>query len=408
MTSPLPLSRRPAVREPRLAVRRKVLHVLEATSAGAARYVADLLLRMDTDEFDVSFAYSPNRADERFWRDLALIEARGIRLYAIPMSRSIQPSADARAFWSLFRLIRERRFDLVHGHSSKAGFLARLAAKLADRHIVTVYSPHAIAISLNPAYGYLERFAGRFTDAVLGVSRSERDELEGYRLLPSGKLRFVTAGIDLPRFAAPADGRAFRKRLRVPEAAVLIGTAGRLSSQKDPFTFLRAAARLNQSRVPAYFAWAGDGELRGEAESLSAALGIADRVRFGGQCADLRPFLASLDIFALTSRYESFGYVTCEAMAAGKPVVATNVSGSRELVVDGFTGFLVEPGDSASAAAALQRLAEDSLLRRAMGLAGRQRAREQYDVTRMVRQVEGLYRELIPLESTQEVQLCQQ
>ena len=386
MTSPVAV-RHPAIPQPpiagRRAVRRKVLHVLEATSAGAARYVADLLLRIDTDEFDVSFAYSPIRADRRFWSDLAAIQARGIQTFEIPMSRSIQPRADGRALWSLFQLIRSQGFDLVHGHSSKAGFLARVAGKIAGtlaRHkVVTVYSPHAIAISLNPAYAHLERLAGWFTDAVLGVSRSERDELIAYRLMPSTKLHFVTAGIDVAGYSSSHDGRAFRRWIGVPAGAILIGSAGRISRQKDPFTFLRAAAQLRKMDVPAYFAWAGDGELRQEAESLSMHLGLRDRVRFAGQCSDLRPFLAALDIFALTSRYESFGYVTCEAMAMGKPIVATNVSGSRELVADGLTGFLVEPGDAAGAAAALQRLAQDTLLRRSMGRAARKRAREQFE-----------------------------
>ncbi len=394
MTSPITLVPPPIVAKPQVAVRTKVLHVLEATSAGAARYVADLLLRIDTDEFDVSFAYSPIRSDKRFWRDLNAIAARGIQLFEVPMSRSIDPRADAGAFWKLFRLIGTHRFDVVHGHSSKAGFLARLASKFANPKTVTVYSPHAIAIPVNHSYAHLERFAGLFTDAVLGVSRSERDELDGYHLMRSSKLHFVTAGIDLSRYSPSTDGGAFRRWIGVPEDAILIGSAGRISNQKDPFTFLKAAALLRTWGVPAYFAWAGDGELRERAESLSSCMGIADRMRFIGYCSDLRPFLAAIDIFALTSRYESFGYVTCEAMAMGKPIVATNVSGSNELVADGLTGFLVNPGDAERAARALRDLAQDTLLRRAMGLAGRKRVRERFEVGRMVRQVEDLYREL--------------
>src|SRR5580658_1306806 len=128
--------------------RASVLHVLEATSAGAARYVADVLLNIDTEAFKVTFVYSPIRADERFRRDLARIRDRGIAVHEIPMVRQIDPMADAQSFLGLRQVIRDGSFDLVHGHSSKAGFLARLAARSVSRKIVTIYSPHAIAIAL--------------------------------------------------------------------------------------------------------------------------------------------------------------------------------------------------------------------------------------------------------------------
>jgi glycosyltransferase involved in cell wall biosynthesis len=389
----------------RAVTRRKILHVLEATSAGAARYVADLLLRIDITAFDVAFAYSPRRADDRFWRDLDAIQARGIRIFEIPMARSIHPLDDGKALWRIYRLVKEHGFEVVHGHSSKAGFLARLAAKLAGQRVLTVYSPHAIAISANPAYGHLERFAARFTDVVLGVSRSEREELEGYKLVPSFKLHHVTAGIDIPAFAGHPDSGEFRRQMGIPEQAVLIGAAGRLAPQKDPLTFVRAAAQLHRDGVPAYFAWAGDGELLGQAETLARSLGVGTHMRFPGYCPDLRPFLAALDIFSLTSRYESFGYVTCEAMAMGKPVVATNVAGSNELVQHGKTGFLLPPGDVAACAVAFSRLASNPALRRAMGQAAQRRVREHYDVGRMVRQVEELYRNLLEESWQQQRQL---
>jgi glycosyltransferase involved in cell wall biosynthesis len=375
--------------------RDRILHVLEATSAGAARYVADVLLRIDLASFEVAFAYSPRRADHRFRADLRAIQERGIATFEIPMARGIRPIDDGKALWRIYRLIKEHGYHAVHGHSSKAGFLARLAAKLAGAHIVTIYSPHAIAISANPAYGPLERFAGRFTDAMLGVSRSEREELATYHLLPPSKLHHVTAGIDIPTFTAYRDGGEFRREMRIPPDAVLIGSAGRLAPQKDPLTFVRAAAEVHRSRFDVYFAWAGEGELRDQAQALARSLGVDSRMRFAGYRPDLRPFLASLDVFALTSRYESFGYVTCEAMALGKPVVATHVAGSRELVEDGSSGLLVPAGDAESCAAALRKLATDTSLRRVMGIAGLRRAREHFDVGRMVRQLEDLYRKLL-------------
>jgi glycosyltransferase involved in cell wall biosynthesis len=375
-------------------MRPRVLQVLEATGAGTACYVADLLLNIDTAAFDLSFAYSLVRPDERFLRDLQRIERRGVRLYEIPMQRSIRPLDDAKALCDLYRLIKAEEFDIVHGHSSKAGFLARVAARLADPGIVTVYSPHAIAISANPKYWYLERFAGLLTNVVLGVSQSERDELENYRFVSRSKLRYVTAGIDTAAYVGPFGGSDLRSQIGVPEGTVLIGSAGRVTSQKDPATFLKAAANLLERGVRAHFAWAGTGDLLAASRTLAGDLGIERHVTFLGYRPDLRPFLDAVDIFALTSRYESFGYVTCEAMAMGKPVVATNVSGSNELVLPGETGYLVDVADSQRLATALEELAVDCKLRRRLGEAGRARAWEHYDLRRMIRDVEQIYREL--------------
>lgn len=377
------------------AVRPKVLQVLEATGAGTACYVSDLLLNIDGAAFDLSFAYSPLRSDERFLKDLQQIASRGVRIYEIPMQRDICPLEDARALWDLYRLIKAQKFDIVHGHSSKAGFLARLAAKLADPGIVTVYSPHAISISAHPKYWYLERFAGMLTTAVLGVSRSERDQLETYQLVSRTKLRYATAGIDVAAYAGSFGGSDLRRQMGVPDGTILIGSAGRVTAQKDPATFLNAAAKSLERGLRAHFAWAGGGDLLSASRKLVRDLGIEQHVTFLGYRPDLRPFLDALDIFALTSRYESFGYVTCEAMAMGKPVVATNVSGSNELVLPGVTGYLVDVADAQDLAAAFEDLAADGQLRRSLGEAGRARAWKYYDLRRMIRDVEEFYREVL-------------
>jgi glycosyltransferase involved in cell wall biosynthesis len=377
------------------AVRPKVLQVLEATGAGTAAYISDLLLNMDLSAFEVSFAFSPIRADERFSNCLQQIARRGIRVYEIPMQRNIRPLEDARALRDLYRLISEQRFDVVHAHSSKAGFLARLAAKLANPAIRTVYSPHAIAISINRKYWYLECFAGLLTNVVLGVSRSEHQELATYEFVPRSKLRYATAGIHLAAYTGSFGGRELRERIGIPKDTVLIGSAGRITAQKDPSTFLKAAAEVLKMGVSAHFVWAGDGDLKPSAYRLARNLGIEQNVTLLGYCSDVRPFLDAIDIFCLASRYESFGYVTCEAMAMGKPVVATNVSGSNELVQHGETGYLVKVGDTQGLAVALQRLAFDGELRRRMGGAGRERAQKYYDLRRMVREIEQVYRELL-------------
>jgi glycosyltransferase involved in cell wall biosynthesis len=376
-------------------LRPKLLHVLEATYGGTASYISDLLLNIDTKAFDVSFAYSPIRCRERLKNAVGPMAARGVRIYEIPMQRNISPVEDWRALRELCSLIKRQKFDIVHGHSSKAGFLARVAAKLASPRTVTIYSPHAICLSGNTRYWYLERFASFFTNMVLGVSRTEIDELKTYRFISDAKLRYVTAGIDSAVFVGSFGGTDFRKQLGVADDVALIGSAGRITAQKDPLTFVKSAAELIRRGTKAHFAWAGDGELKSASEKLAKDLGIDRHVTFLGYCPDIKPFLDALDIFALTSRYESFGYVTCEAMAMGKPIVATNVSGSKELVVHSVTGYVAEVADISGLATALQELARDKELRRSMGAAGKARVTELYDLRRMIRDVEQIYRELL-------------
>jgi glycosyltransferase involved in cell wall biosynthesis len=372
----------------------KVLEVVEATSAGVGRHVSDLASTIDLNRFDVSLAWSPRRADERFRDTVEQLRAKGVQTYAIPMSRGLEPITDLRALARLRSLISREQFDLVHVHSSKAGFLGRVAARLARHSALTVYSPNAIAIPLNRIYWYPEKVAGWLTDALIAVSETERQELSGYKLVPPEKLVRVTSGIPIPECHAQFK-EEIRRGLNLPAEATVIGTVGRVSFQKDPQTFLAAAETVVRINPSVYFLWIGDGEdleaMRSEAEQR----GIAGRVRFIGYRKDAQHLLQGVDIFVLTSRYESFGYVTCEAMAFGKPVVASRVTGSSELVKDGVTGFLVPASDPAAFAAALQRLVDDRDLREAYGSAGRLRVEQYFSLRRMVSETEQLYLNLL-------------
>lgn len=382
--------------------RPKVLHVLEATLGGARRHVTDLLLGLDQHKYELLFAFSPLRADALFSEELAKIRRSGVRTVEIPMAREIRPLLDARAFRQLYRLIRNERIAVAHLHSSKAGFLGRLAAKAASQSCKTIYTPHGVAVRLGKFYGLLEKFAGRFTDALIAVSEPERKELAGYGLVASDRLVTISAGIDLSALAALADPSAdtsdvgsVRRELGVPLDAPLIGTAGRLTRLKDPEAFVRVGAAVAQAHPEAYFLWVGEGELQALVLSQAATLGVRDRVLFLSFRKDIYRILRAMDIFVLTSIYESFGYVTCEAMALEKAVVATAVAGTVDLVEPGVTGFLVPPGDSQAMARAISILLEEPAKRKAMGQEGRRKIEQSFTVARMVRQTEDLYDRLL-------------
>lgn len=376
-----------------------ILYVLEATNAGVGRFTIDSLMNINLDVFNVSFVYSMKRSDERFREELPRIAARGIRTFEIPMAREINPTEDARAFLQLRKFLAQHRFDIVHGHSSKGGFISRLSARSIRRRPLTVYTPHAVAIPLNPMYGWLERFAGLFTDGLIAVSQSERKELEGYRLVPREKLHYLTAAIDAKAYASYQPTGEVRKWLRLSPETVLIGGAGRLAPQKDPLTFVAVASQVLRHAPDAHFVWMGDGELLNAAVERATSLGIRERVTFPGYCADMKEWLSSLDVFLLTSVYESFGYVTCESMALGKPVVATRVAGSSELVTHGDTGYLAEPRNIEEITRFVSALVSNRDLRTRMGAAGQRKALDAYDLPRMMHELETLYWRMLSLSS---------
>jgi glycosyltransferase involved in cell wall biosynthesis len=248
---------------------------------------------------------------------------------------------------------------------------------------------------MNPVYGYLERLAGWFTDFIVAVSQSEREGLQARRIVAPRQVVHVTAGIDTAAYAGYTAPANLREELGLPPSAVVVGSAGRLVSHKDPFTFLNVAKIVTRARSDTQFVWIGDGELREEMTERTRQAGLTDRVKLAGYNPDLRPWMATLDIFMLTSLSESFGYVTCEAMAMAKPVVGTRVPGTSELVDHGKTGLLAPFRDETALAEGVLRLVDDQNMRIRMGRQGRHRAEKLYDLSRMVHDLEEFYWQLL-------------
>jgi glycosyltransferase involved in cell wall biosynthesis len=315
------------------------------------------------------------------------------------MRRSISPVEDFAALCCLIGLLRRERFDLIHLHSSKAGFLGRLAARIVGGATV-VYSPHGLFFLGDHSqrkrrfYLALERLAGSMCDRIIAVSPSERDIIVDNGIAPASRVVCVDLGVRTDPLPPTFDREAQRAALGVPPGAFVVGTAARATPQKNPLLFVDAAAQALAIAPETYFLWCGDGELRAAAEARAREHGIAGRCRFLGHREDARAVLAALDLFWLTSNYESFGLATAEAMALGLPVVATDVVGTCDVVVPGGTGILTSPRDPSALARATVALMRDPAQARALGQAGRVRARERYTVDRMLETIASLYRSL--------------
>ncbi len=317
--------------------------------------------------------------------------------------RPIQPLKDLSAVRRLAALLRPLAAQgpvIVHTHSSKAGIVGRAAARLAGAgpvvHSIHGFGHGAIA---NPLLRRLtlstERLMAGCTDAFIAVSECNRREGEALRLLGGRPCEIIRSGIDLEDFAR-ADGLRAQARasLGYDDDVPVVGMVACLKPQKAPLDFVELA-RLVCEQVPeARFFVAGDGELRGQVEAGLAAHGLGDKVQLLGWRRDVAALLGALDVAVLTSRWEGLPRVCPQAMAAGRPMVATAVDGTPEAIVHGQSGFLVEPGDMAAAAERVICLLRDVHLREQFGREGRAGS-VPFGQDEMIARQEALYEKLL-------------
>lgn len=380
----------------------RVAQVMECTVGGTRRHINELCAGLAAaGGFGVTLFASAER-DPTFRRDLEALAARGVDVVEVPMVRPIRPAVDAPQQWRLIRAFRRGRFHVIHTHSSKAGALGRTAALLSRSRAALVHTPHTFAFNFTEQFSPrkrrfflgVERLLGRATARMVHVSESERTEALGFGIMPRERTVVIPNGIDPAPYAA-ADGTALRRELGIPERGLLVGAVGLLNEAKGHAHLVAAAGRVLERVPDARFAIAGEGPLRGALEAQIARAGLGERVRLLGYRTDVPELLAALDVLAMPSLWEGLPYVVLEAMAAGLPVVATDVNGCRDVVVAGATGELVAPADPAALAEALSRVLADGELRLRFGRAGRARVAREFSLDAMLQHYVALYRSLV-------------
>ncbi len=375
-----------------MAKKWKLLILLEATAGGTRKYIIDFLERIDIERYDVVFAYSLTRADALFVEALPALERRGIRLVEIPMVRGISVRSDALGFWQIWRLIRSERPDIVHGHSSKAGLLSRMAAKLSFVKTSSIFTPHGLSTHVNFKYWLIEKVASWFTDVAVAVSSSEYQDFQSQRLFGDRNSRLITLGLDCSKQYQPF---AIRQHLGICEQAIVVASVGFLSDVKNPIGLLEIARIVVGHNPNIHFLWIGDGHLREQAQAFICDNDLGANCHLFGWHPTPQSILKECDIFALTSHYESFGYVMCEAMVTELPVVATDVMGPRTVVADSTTGYLVPNGDWQAFAKIILMLGDLPELRAQLGRMGKQRVAELFCIDKMVSATEDLYEDVV-------------
>jgi len=377
----------------------RVLRVIARLNVGGPAIHATLLTgRLNPARFATTLVAGSEEAGEANYLEL---HGRTMPVLILPdLGREIRPLSDVRTVWRLMQVVRRERPHIVHTHTAKAGALGRLAAILCGVPIIVhTYHGHVLRGYFSPAktavYRAIERMLALGTDRLLTVTDRVGQELQALGVGRPAYYRTLPLGFDLaPLLVAERRRGELRAELQVGDAP-LVGIVARLVPIKAHDVFLAMAARVRQTYSTAVFVIVGDGELRTSLEQRAVDLGLAGAVRFLGWRADIDRLYADIDVVVLTSRNEGSPVALIEAMAAGVPVVSTEVGGVADVVQHGATGLLAPMDDDAALARHVVTLLGDRDLGRRMGQRGRAIVAATYSADRLVSDIEALYEELL-------------
>jgi len=349
---------------------------------------------LDPARYEVTLASGPTVGPEGSLEDRVPATSAFVR---IPdLVRAPHPVRDLSALAHLYALMRRGRYHIVHTHTTKAGLLGRIAARLARVPIV-LHTPHGHAFHdyLNrpgsAGLCRLERGLARWTDQIICLTEAERDDHLRLRIGPPERFTVIHSGVDVDRFRdARPDVRAKRRELGLPPSGPLVGCVARLVPVKGVQHLLEAVPGIRVGVPDATVVYVGDGALRPDLERRAAALGVNGSVVFLGLRRDVPEIMPIFDLVVLPSMNEGMGKAAVEAMAAGRAVIGSRISGIQDVVTDGETGELVPPGDPNALAAAIVRGLADPPRARAMGLRAQART-DPYSIETMMVKIDHLY-----------------
>jgi len=381
--------------------RAKVLHVITRMDCGgSAVNTANMIKNADRERYEPSLLCGS--VSQLSATDEAELRNACAEFAVEPaLRRNPHPFYDPAALFGIYRFIKSRDFDIVHTHTSKAGFVGRLAAHFAHVPVI-IHSPHGHVF-----YGYfhplktrlyitLEKIGAKVSDRILCFTMlAIRDHIE----LGIGRreqFREMKSGVPVEQFMSPArDPQTVRAELGIPAGSKVIGNVARLDPVKGVRYLIRAFGILSGARDDVRLVLVGDGEEKAELAALVKDMGIEGKVCFAGQRSDVPDLLHAMDVFVLPSLNEGYGRVVVEAMSAGLPIVASRVGGVPTLVEDGENGLLVPAGDPEAIAAAAGRILDNPQLAAEMSEASRKLVSANHSVEAVQGILEENYRNLL-------------
>lgn len=329
------------------------------------------------------------------------IEAAGVTCWDVPFARSPYGFANLLAYCRLRTLFKRYFFDLIHVHTPVAAFLGRYLAKITHQGPI-LYTAHGLHFYKGaPRRNWLiyynaERLAARWTDGLIVMNGEDYDNALKLGFVEKKNLFYVHGvGVDLSKYSTPAARKgSIRAALGIDPGDIVIVCVAELINRKNHNFLLDAWQKFTSQYNHGHLLLVGTGKKIGVIQQ-KVELERIPRVHFGGYRRDVPQILKGVDIFTLVSKHEGLPKSIMEAMAAGKPVVATNVRGNRDLVEDGKTGLLVEPGDVDGLAAAIEKLVSDPELRAKMGAAGQKKVQD-YSLEKVLTEMAAIYDRYLP------------
>ena len=380
----------------------KVIRIVTRLNiGGVAHHVTNLMRGLDRTKYEQRLVCGLEGVGEGSMREH--IQAQGV--IPILISQLVgNPRlnvSDALAFTQIVRLLRRERPMILHTHTSKAGLLGRVAAHLTGVPII-VHTFHGLV--LKGHYGALktsgvravERWLARFTDRLIAVGDEDKKDLLAYRIAPTHKIDVIPLGLELNSFINSRTRRGvLHSELGLDSATRLIGIVGRIAPIKNHRLFFDAMTHVLAHHANAHVIVAGDGELRAEMERYVRELAVTNRVSFLGWRHDLPQVYTDLDVVVISSNNEGTPVSAIEAMAAGRPVVASRVGGLPDVISDSETGYLVPPGNVEQLAYAVERVLRDRETTDRLRRNARESVRHKFATERLTADIDLLYRRLL-------------
>ena len=400
-------------------IKLKVLQITQSLGGGVQKYIIHLCNHLDRNRFSVTGCCSQESEQNQEQGDIPFPEAfrqAGVPYFVVTMQRPINPWRDFVSFLKVFQQIRRGNFDVVHAHSSKAGFLARVAARLA-RVPVVIYSPHAFSfdgpqpILKKNFFILFEKIASFFCDAIIADSPSEKELALKFKICPEEKIAIVPPSLDIAGYhltITKEEKTESLKKLGIPLENKLITMIARLAPQKDPLTFIHAAALLTKVSPPISFLLVGDGPLMHDCRQTVVKLGLLKEVKVLGWRRDYKTLLQISDVFVNPSLWEGLPFILLEAMLYKKPVVAIKATGTIDVMKDGENGFLVPPRSPKLLSEKIKLVLDDPDLAGKVGEQAKKTVENNYSVDKTIPLIEKLYLQLFNKKANPSLQKATQ
>lgn len=368
----------------------RILHVAQA-AGGVDRYIRMLLKYLDKEKFENILVCSQDFHEEDY---KGLVDS----FEQVEMTRAIGEQ-DLKAIKKIRVLIKKYNPDVVYAHSSKAGAIARIADVGLKNCLL--YNPHGWAFNMKCSerkkklYTIIERIAAPFCDRIICISEAERKSALAKKICADSKLKVIFNGVDIEAYEQKEHGKVSKTDLKIPAGAFVVGMVGRISPQKAPDVFIKAAKLIKQEIPDAYFIIVGGGEMENEIKQYAKENELKNCLHITGWVDDPLDYVELFDVACLLSRWEGFGLVLPEYMMVGKPIVATQVDAIPNIISNYQNGILVKVDDEVAVSRAVIEIQKNPMLKNKLVQQGQKDVRLRFDAKRVSYEHEILFRKLV-------------